>query len=134
VGWDWIGINLLDGGALTAFVLRRADGSMLWAGGSHRPAGGAVRAFAPQEVDFHALRLWTSPSTGGRYPVHWRIATPAGRFELKALLDAQELDSRAGVGTVYWEGLAELLAEGGARAGLGYLEMTGRVQALKLGG
>ena len=43
VGWDWIGINLLDGGALTAFVLRRADGSVVWAGGSHRPPGGAVQ-------------------------------------------------------------------------------------------
>ena len=66
-------------------------------------------------------------------PVHWRIRTPAGRFELRALLDAQELDSRASTGTVYWEGLAELLAPDGARVGLGYLEMTGRAQPLTLG-
>ena len=32
VGWDWIGINLFDGCALTAFQLRRADGSALWVG------------------------------------------------------------------------------------------------------
>ncbi|MGI9133212.1 MAG: lipocalin-like domain-containing protein, partial [Rhodoferax sp.] len=32
VGWDWIGINLLDGSALTAFQLRRQDGSALWHG------------------------------------------------------------------------------------------------------
>lgn len=134
VGWDWIGINLADGGALTAFVLRRADGSVLWAGGSHRPAGGAVRNFAPAEVVFKPGRLWKSPSTGAHYPVQWLITTPAGAFELRALLDAQELDSRASTGTVYWEGLAELLAPGGARAGLGYLEMTGRAQPLRLGG
>ena len=132
-GWDWIGINLADGGALTAFVLRRSDGTVLWAGGSHRPAGGAVRNFQPAEVQFEPLREWRSPETGARYPVAWRIVTPAGRFELHALLDAQELDSRASTGTVYWEGLAELLAPGGARVGLGYLEMTGRLQALKLG-
>ena len=132
-GWDWIGINLSNGGALTAFVLRRADGSVLWAGGSHRPAGGALRNFQPVEVAFEPLREWRSPETGARYPVAWRITTPAGRFELNALLDAQELDSRASTGTVYWEGLAELLAPGGARLGLGYLEMTGRLQALKLG-
>ena len=131
-GWDWIGINLADGGALTAFVLRRADGSVLWAGGSHRPAGGAVRNFAPAEVAFEPLREWRSPATGARYPVAWRIRTPAGPFELQALLDAQELDSRSATGTVYWEGLAELLAPGGARAGLGYLEMTGRWQPLRL--
>jgi predicted secreted hydrolase len=65
--------------------------------------------------------------------VEWAVRTPAGSFSLRALLDAQELDSRASAGTVYWEGLAELLAPGGARAGLGYLEMTGRAQALRLG-
>ena len=133
VGWDWIGINLADGGALTAFQLRRADGSVVWAGGSHRPAGGTVRSFEPDEVAFTAQRRWASPATGASYPVEWAIATPAGRFTLRALLDAQELDSRTSVGTVYWEGLAELLAPGGARAGLGYLEMTGRAQALRLG-
>ena len=133
VGWDWIGINLADGGALTAFVLRRADGSVLWAGGSHRPAGGAVRNFAPAEVVFEPLRTWRSPATGTAYPVQWRITTPHGVVALRALLDAQELDSSASTGTVYWEGLAELLAPGGARIGLGYLEMTGRGRALRLG-
>ena len=129
----FVGFNLFDGSALTAFVLRRADGSVVWAGGSHRPAGGAVRAFAPGEVVFTPQRLWASPATGGRYPVEWAISTPAGRHTLRALLDAQELDSRASAGTVYWEGLAELLGPGGARVGLGYLEMTGRAGPLRLG-
>ncbi len=137
VGWDWIGINLADGGALTAFQLRRANddsaGSVVWAGGSHRPAGGAVRSFGPDEVVFTAQRRWVSPGTGASYPVAWAVRTPAGRFTLRALLDAQELDSRASAGTVYWEGLAELLAPDGARVGLGYLEMTGRDQPLRLG-
>ncbi len=133
VGWDWLGINLTDGSALTAFVLRRADGSTVWADGSHRPAGGALRSFGPEEVEFSAQRRWTSPATGASYPVRWRLRTPAGRFELRALLDDQELDSRASTGTVYWEGLAELLAPDGGRVGLGYLEMTGRAQPLTLG-
>ena len=133
VGWDWLGINLADGGALTAFQLRRADGSVVWAGGSHRPAGGVVQAFAPDAVALTPLRSWASPATGASYPVEWAIRTPAGSFKLRALFDAQELDSRASTGTVYWEGLAELLGPGGARTGLGYLEMTGRAQPLRLG-
>ena len=133
IGWDWIGINLADGGALTAFRLRDADDRVVWAGGSHRPAGGAVRNFSPDELLFTPLRSWTSPATGARYPVHWRLQTPAGGFELRSLLDAQELDSRASTGTVYWEGLAELLDASGTRCGLGYLEMTGRAQPLRLG-
>jgi predicted secreted hydrolase len=130
VGWDWIGINLFDGSALTAFRLRRADGSALWAGGSLRgpPTAGSApspRNFGPDEVRFSPGRRWTSPSTSAVYPVQWQIDSPAGRHQVRALFDAQELDSRASTGTVYWEGLSELLDEHGQRIGLGYLEMTG---------
>lgn len=137
VGWDWIGINLFDDSALTAFRLRRADGTTLWAGGSHRAgkAGGGFirRVFETAEVHFAAGARWQSPATHARYPVRWQVSTPAGRFKVRALLDAQELGSRPGGGAVYWEGLAELLDEGGRRVGLGYLEMTGYAAPLKLG-
>ena len=132
VGWDWIGINLFDGSALTAFRLRRRDGSTLWAGGSWRAASGAARSFKPDEVRLTAGRRWTSPATSASYPVQWTVETPAGRFELRALLDGQELDSRSSTGTVYWEGLSELLANDGRRVGLGYLELTGYAGAIRL--
>jgi predicted secreted hydrolase len=135
VGWDWIGFNLDDGSALTAFQLRRADGSRLWAGGSFRlaaAAAGAAQAFAADTVRFVPGRVWKSPTSGAVYPVEWLIETPAGRFELRALMDHQELDSRGSTGTVYWEGLSELLDSGGRRIGLGYLEMTGYAGVLKL--
>ncbi len=131
-GWDWIGFNLFDGSALTGFVLRRHDGSALWAGGSFRPAGGSARSFAAGEVRFEPGRRWRSPTTGASYPVLWQLQTPAGRFAVRALLDAQELDSRGNTGAVYWEGLSELLDAGGRRVGLGYLEMTGYAAALKM--
>ena len=132
VGWDWIGINLDDGGALTAFRLRRADGSALWSGGSHRPAGGETRDFANGEVAFTPGRLWQSPSSRARYPVEWRIATPAGSFVVRSLLDDQELDSRASTGAIYWEGLSLLEDLQGRRLGRGYLEMTGYANRLVL--
>ena len=125
-------MNLDDGGALTAFQLRRADGSALWAGGSLRSAAGALRVFGADEVRFTPLRRWTSPATQAHYPVQWRIETPAGRFEVQARLDAQELDSRASTGTVYWEGLSDLLDASGRRVGRGYLEMTGYASPLRL--
>ena len=133
VGWDWTGINLDDGGALTAFRLRRKDGTSLWAGGSLRSRDGALRIFGPDEVHFTPLRVWASPATQARYPVQWRIATPAGEFELRARLDAQELDSRASTGTVYWEGLSDLFDAQGKRVGRGYLELTGYASPLRLG-
>jgi predicted secreted hydrolase len=142
VGWDWIGMNLADGSALTAFQLRRAsDGgaageagsAALWAGGSFRPAGGATRAFGADEVRFVAGRPWRSAATHALYPVEWQLDTPAGRFGVRALLDPQELAGSGTTGMVYWEGLAELQDAGGRRVGLGYLEMTGYAARLRLG-
>lgn len=132
VGWDWAGINLADGAVLTVFQLRRRDGSVLWAGGSWRSAGGRTRSFAPHEVGMHAGEPWTSGATGARYPLHWTLRTPAGRHELQALLADQELDARASSGNVYWEGLSELRDAGGRRVGLGYLELTGYAGRLRL--
>jgi predicted secreted hydrolase len=132
VGWDWIGMNLDDGGTLTAFRLRRRDGSPLWAGGSHRPAGGTVRDFAPEEVSFEPGRRWTSPASKASYPVEWTVTTPAGAFRVEALLDAQELDSRASTGSIYWEGLSHLRDRTGATVGGGYLEMTGYAGRLRI--
>ncbi len=137
VGWDWIGMNLDNGDSLTAFELRRADGSALWAGGSYRTQAASndplgARSFATNQVRFTPQRHWTSPLTNGRYPVEWQVDTPAGRFTARALLDAQELDSRSSTGTVYWEGLSDLLDAQGQRVGRGYLEMTGYAQRLVL--
>ena len=133
VGWDWLGIHLDDGGALTAFRLRRADGSALWAGGSWRTPDGGLRVFGADEVRFTPLRWWTSPATRARYPVQWRLETPAGSHELRARMDAQELDSRASTGTLYWEGLSDLFDTQGRRVGRGYLELTGYASPLRLG-
>ncbi len=132
VGWDWAGINLTDGAALTVFRLRRADGSTLWAGGSWRPPGGAVRSFEAHEVRMTPGRIWRSPHTSAQYPVQWVIETPAGRFGIRAEVDAQELDSRRSTGTVYWEGLSVLEDAGGRAVGHGYLEMTGYHAPLRL--
>jgi len=132
VGWDWVGFNLDDGGALMCFRLRRADGSALWAGGSRRDADGRVRTFAPDELRFTPLRWWTSGTSQARYPVQWTIDTPAGRFTVRTLMDAQELDGRMSNGAVYWEGLSDLLDERGRRVGRGYLEMTGYGRRLSM--
>jgi predicted secreted hydrolase len=125
-------MNLRDGGALTAFRVRRADGSTAWAGGSHRAPGQPARIFKPDEISFTPGRTWQSPATHARYPVDWQIDTPIGRFGTRALLDAQELAGQQSTGTVYWEGLSELLDASGRVVGDGYLEMTGYTQRMVL--
>lgn len=125
VGWDWLGINLDDGGALTAFRLRRADGSLLWAGGSWRKPDGSTEDFKPEQLTMTPLRRWHSPLSNADYPVDWALATPLGTLHLKALIDAQEIDARLSTGMRYWEGAARLTTTEGRQLGLGYLELTG---------
>ncbi|MFM9880714.1 MAG: lipocalin-like domain-containing protein [Burkholderiaceae bacterium] len=140
VGWDWIGMNLDDGSALTAFRLRRdnsgAMGSTLWDGGSFRLpkniGGGELYIFSRGEVDFKPLRSYQSPGTGTRYPVEWLVRTAVDFYTVKAVVDHQELDSRQSTGAVYWEGLSELFDSNGRKVGSGYLEMTGYAKPLSL--
>lgn len=133
VGWDWIGINLLDGSALTAFQVRTRSGETLWDGGSYRPRGGSPLVFRAGNVLFLPLRTWLSPRNGARYPVEWQVRTLSGAYTVKAVVDDQELDSRASTGAVYWEGLCTVHDSNDRLVGRGYLEMTGYAQALSLG-
>lgn len=123
-GWDWIGINLDDGGALMAFRMRGGKGGQLWAGGSLRHPGGRIQTFAPGEIRFVPRREWKSPRTGTTYPVAWTVTAADREFEFEPLFDDQEHDTRASTGTIYWEGAVRALS-GGKPAGLGYLELTG---------
>ena len=130
-GWDWAGINLDDGAALTVFRIRGKDGSSIWAGGSYRGPDGRTQALAPHEVTFVPLRRWRSPRTGVEYPVSMRVQWPQHTLDLVPLMDDQELDARASTGTIYWEGAVRAV-ESGRDAGRGYLELTGYWRPLKL--
>jgi len=133
VGWDWLGMNLADGTALTAFQTRRKDdGAILFAYASMRsPDQAAARVFPPNQVRFEGLREWESPRTRARYPVAQRVSVGERVFETRPWFADQELDARATGSAIYWEGASELL-EGGRPVGRGYLEMTGYAAPLTL--
>jgi predicted secreted hydrolase len=132
VGWDWIGMNMDDGSALTAFRLRNKDGGAVWDGGSFRHPTAGLFTFSRGEVIFQALRGWKSPISQATYPVEWLVRTPADFYTVKAIIDPQELDSRNSTGAIYWEGLSDLFDSNGRHAGRGYLEMTGYAKPLRL--
>lgn len=123
-GWDWVGANLDDGGALMAFVMRAKTGGVMYAGGTRVRADGSRRTFGPNEVRFVPLRQWRSPRTGVNYPVAMRVVIPGEAWTLEPLMDDQELDSRLSTGTIYWEG-AVRVHRAGREVGRGYLELTG---------
>ena len=131
VGWDWIGANLDDGGALMAFQLRDKTGAKLWSHATWRDASGKITQFSPEQVDFAAQRRWRSPRTHAEYPVESKLTTGNVVWRIVPLQDDQELDSRRSTGAVYWEG-AVTLSRDGKQAGRAYLELTGYVSPMKL--
>ena len=116
-GWDWCGINLLDGGSFMAFRMRARDG------GVH---------YAPPGMSFEVLRTWKSPRTGVSYPISMRVKKDNVRLRLEPLMDDQELDARASTGTIYWEGAVRAFDEHSTEVGRGYLELTGYWKPMKL--
>jgi predicted secreted hydrolase len=112
VGWDWAGLNLLDGGAVMGFRMRDKTG------GTH---------YAPPGVSLKPLRTWRSPRTGVEYPVSMQL----NDLRLEPLMDDQELDSRLSTGTIYWEGAVRAF-RGSEWVGRGYLELTGYWKPMKL--
>ncbi|MEI6282149.1 MAG: carotenoid 1,2-hydratase [Alphaproteobacteria bacterium] len=130
VGWDWVGLNLDDGGALMAFMIRDKAGKPIWNGGALRSASGALTTLGKDDVAWGRARSWRSPRTQAAYPVERVVSVRSGgqwrRWTLRPLFDDQELDSRAAGGPVYWEGAVH--TEGGR----GYLELTGYAGPLKL--
>lgn len=129
VGWDWVGANLADGGALMAMRIRDRNGATRWTAATLDTAG-VARRFGGTDVSFVPVRRWRSPRTGAEYPVEVALRVGAEAWSVVPLFDDQELDSRSTTGAVYWEGAVRLLREG-REAGRGYLEMTGYLAPMR---
>jgi predicted secreted hydrolase len=126
VGWDWFAIQLEDGRDLMAFQLRRSDGRPdPHNAGILVDSRGRGRVLGAEDLAFEPLDTWTSPASGARYPVAWRLRVrPA---ELTLTTEPMLRDSELDVSIRYWEGAIRVRGEGprGAVQGRGFLEMTG---------
>ncbi len=131
-GWDWFSLQLDDGSDLMVYVLRQ-DGRV-----AHPQSSGTwvTRDLEVSHLgvdDFRLVpgRVWTSPSSGGRYPVEWRVDVPGIglTLDVRAVVDEQELDTARSTGVTYWEGAVDVIGtrDGRPLKGRGYLEMTGYV-------
>ena len=130
-GWDWLSLQLADNTELMLFRIRRKDDSIdPYSAGTYVDEKGKTTHL--HSADF-ILRptgeIWASPITGGRYPIHWRVAIPKLNIELEAKtpLESQELTGKTGFAPNYWEGAIVLTGRRNQESlsGVGYLEMTG---------
>ena len=121
VGWDWLGINLADGGALMAFRIRNTAGATVFAQATLRAAAGRTQLWSGADVQFEALRKWRS-ARGIEYPVETELRFGSHVVRTKPTIDDQELSTRRPAPVTYWEGLVQVE---GTLSGRGYLELTG---------
>ena len=129
-GWDWFSIQLDNEMELMLVRIRRADGAVdPFSHGTVVEASGKSRHLGAEEFRLEPLESWTSPATGARYPVRWRIRVLPLQLELEAdtPLRSQELAGSKGFLPAYWEGAMDYRGrlQGRPVTGRGYLEMTG---------
>ena len=113
IGWDWFALEVSDGSSLMFYRLRTTDG-----GSSPYSSGSLI-------VSITAIDHWTSPATGARYPIAWRLGLqePSLTLEIRPYLNDQELD----LTVRYWEGAVRGNGRGpgGPIEAQGYLELAG---------
>jgi predicted secreted hydrolase len=124
-GWDWFSVQLENGADLMLFDLRHADGAIdPYSSGTFIARDGRATHLKRADFELQPLEYWTSPKTGAKYPVKWRISVPSMgvAVECAAAVRGQELVSEDDSGLTYWEGA---VTYSGTSPGVGYLEMTG---------
>jgi predicted secreted hydrolase len=120
-GWDWFSAQFENHTELMVFQLR---GKEPYSAGTYIDAAGRAAYLKRADLTMQPLDYWTSPKTGARYPVRWRVAVPSLKIAVEcaaAILD-QELVSKDKYTPTYWEGSVRY---SGTASGVGYLELTG---------
>jgi predicted secreted hydrolase len=129
-GWDWFAVNLDDGTDLTLSLVRDPDGSYPLIYGTIVDPDGRTRHLERDDFSIEVTDRWSSPASGAEYPAGWTIAIPSAgdlRIRLRPTVAAQELDTRATTGVVYWEGsqVVSGTRSGAPISGQAYVELTG---------
>lgn len=136
-GWDWFAVNLEDGTDLTLSLVRDVDGSHPLIYGTLVAPDGRASHLERDDFTVEVTERWMSPSTGADYPAGWTIELPGDglAIRLSPTVAAQELDTRATTGVVYWEGSQEVGAtrDGIPLRGEAYVELTGYAPAASPG-
>ena len=130
-GWDWFSVQLDDGTDLMLFDLIRKDGAVdAYSSGTFINRSGISRHLTNSDFSLQSIETWTSPKSGAKYPVKWRVAVPSLKIDITctAALNNQELNTSHGR-TNYWEGA---VIYSGSVNGAGYLEMTGYDKSVQI--
>jgi predicted secreted hydrolase len=131
-GWDWFSIQLTNKEELMLYRLRNKSGAISpYSSGTYVDSSGAAHHLTSNQFTLEPGRRWHT------YPVDWQIAIPSLGLNLseQTSLDNQELRTPASPSPTYWEGAvtyAGVIHQKPVK-GVGYLEMTGYAEPIRLG-
>lgn len=122
-GWDWFALQLLDGRELMLFELRADDPEATVRDATLVNADGTSTRVELNSETLRVLDTWASPIDGARYPSAWALLIPDHDLDLR-IISAYDNQEHSEVFR-YWEGAVRVFGPEGARAGVGYAELTG---------
>lgn len=135
IGWDWFSLNLDDGSDLKVTVVWELDGSKhIETYGTYVLPDGQTAVHLPgDDISLEFTDTWTSPDTGGDYPIGWNLRVDSLGLDLMltpVIREAEYAESDF-VPIIYWEGAvaAEGVRSGRPISGRGFVEMVGYVPA-----
>lgn len=123
-GWDWFSLQFDDETELMLYLIREPSGRYQQQAGSFVTREGRVIPLTAADFALTASGAsWQSPATGAIYPMGWQLQVPRLGIDVAVapVLLAQEMDTRASTGIVYWEGAVRV---SGSHSGKGYVELT----------
>jgi predicted secreted hydrolase len=124
--WDWFSVRFDGGERLMIFGF--PDASSPLRVGTLMNADRSVIDIPADDIVLEELEHWTSPHTGRRYAVRWRVlvASLGVDVELDRVMDDQELDTQQLPRVIYWEGMCRLTGTlaGQPAAGYAFIELA----------
>ena len=133
IGWDWFSLNLDDGSDLKVSVVWEQDGAKhIETYGTYVPSEElAAVHLSSDDISVEATDTWTSPDTGGEYPMGWRVIVDSLGLDLvlTPVMREAEFSKTGFIPVVYWEGAVEARGSrnGSPVSGRGFVEMVGYV-------
>ena len=135
IGWNWSSLILDDGSEIMAYVMRREDGGLDPYSQMYiiDPEGNTTR-YSSGQFKWDPIDFWTSPRTGGRYPIGYSISwiDREGQTQLLVIRSSprdQEINGPIS-GFTYYEGAGIVYDEDGLEVGKSYTELTGYIESL----
>ena len=132
IGWDWLSLNLDDGSDLMVSVVwEQEDGAHIATYGTYIPPDSSPVHLPSDDISLDPTDSWTSPETGGVYPMGWTLGIDSLDLDLilVPVIEESEFAISEIIPVVYWEGSVAATGnkDGAAVSGNGFVEMVGYV-------